>query len=124
MKKIIIIIIFAVLVLGACGSPQDSEFAALKKAADGGQASAQFEVGKYYESIDGGFENAAAYYKKAAEQGHVIAMEYIGHLCEAAGDYDAAVYWYTQAIGKGLVRARPDVSLTLQERIDRLEITE
>src|SRR6266404_2734766 len=85
-----------------------SDIAELLKKANSGDASAQFETGRAYETGNGVRENpeqAALWYRKAAEQGSPKAQNSLGVLYWSgngvARDKKEAVQWYRKAARQG-----------------------
>lgn len=97
------------------------------KLAEQGDAEAQFEIGWEYESrLEP--EKAMAWYRKAAEQGHVDAHLYLAHLYEEGDCIDQnkeeAVKWYQRAAELGDADAKRRLKQlvkqpTVLERIKR-----
>ncbi len=114
--------ILALLIIGACwGAPlqaQDWENATLaevQKAAELGDAEAQFSLGRRYDTAQGvalDDKQAVAWYRKAAEQGHANAQYYLGtfyYLGNFVGvpqDYKQAAVWYRKAAEQGHASAQ------------------
>jgi hypothetical protein len=87
----------------------DAAFQQLKAKAKKGDPEAQAAVGlKYAES--GNFEEAASWYRKAAEQGHAKGQFYLGALYEygkgVPQDSGEAVRWYRKSADQGLADAQ------------------
>jgi uncharacterized protein len=85
-----------------------SEIAEVQKKADAGDASAQFALGKAYESGNGLRQDpkqAALWYRKAAEQGNAKAQNSLGVLYWLGDgverDKKQAVQWYRKAARQG-----------------------
>lgn len=87
---------------------EQDELVSLKQSAEKGDANAQFQLGRKYDSGEGvpqDYSEAAKWYLKAAEQGHLDAQYTIACLYrEGLGvtqDYSKAVRWFTNAAEKG-----------------------
>lgn len=88
-------------------------FDELLKKAERGDASAQFELGFYYEKGQGviqSYKKAVEWYKKSAEQGYAKAQNNLG-LCYKNGegveqDYKKAVFWYRKSAEQGNAKAQ------------------
>jgi uncharacterized protein len=85
-----------------------AEISELRKRADSGDAVAQFELGKAYESGNGvpqSTDEAAIWYRKAAEQGNPKAESKLGFLYWSGDgvekDKAEAVQWYRKAARQG-----------------------
>ena len=79
------------------------------KAAEQGNAAAQYYLGFYYEKGNGvrqDYKQAAYWYTKAAEQGNAGAQYNLANLLKngtgVLEDHKQAVYWYTKAAKQGL----------------------
>jgi hypothetical protein len=92
------------------GVPDDYEQAAAwyRKAAEQGDASAQFRLGALYEvgwGVPQDFGQAAAWWRKAAEQGLDVAQVQLGALYEGGWgvpqDFGQAAAWYRKAAEQG-----------------------
>lgn len=89
----------------------EEELAACRAAAEAGDAESCYLLGKYYfDGADKEYDQAAGFFRRAAEQGHVGAQFRIG-LCYDLGkgvqeDEREAVYWYRKAADGGNVRAQ------------------
>lgn len=89
---------------------------ALRTKAEGGDATAQFDLGHKYAAGVGvaqDYEEAAKWYRKAAEQGDAFAQNNLG-VCYADGngvakDEAEAVKWYRNAAQKGLAVAQDNL---------------
>ncbi|WP_429044532.1 tetratricopeptide repeat protein [Aeromonas hydrophila] len=86
---------------------------ALIKAAEGGDAAAQFRLGAIYdvgESVEKSDSQAVEWYRKAAEQGHAGAQCNLGWMYEhgqgVAESCSTAVAWYLKAAEQGHVIAQ------------------
>ena len=83
-------------------------FVSSKKAAEKGDAGAQFNLGLMYylgREVEQDFVQAAKWFKKAAEQGHAAAQYQLGNLYSrgtgVAKNNDEAIKYYTQAANQG-----------------------
>lgn len=117
---------FALLIAGACAQaqnpPQDpaiqrqpgpsklsqTEVPKLRARAEAGDASAQFDLGKAYESGNGvskNDESAVKWYRKAADQGNADAENMLGVMYllgqGVSRDKEEAVRWYHKAAKQG-----------------------
>lgn len=87
-------------------SEQD-RFAQIKRAAEQGDATAQFQLAAIYQEGRGvvqSDQSAIKWYERAAEQGHAPAQFYLGRFYEQEGavqDYKKAVKWYRKAGEQG-----------------------
>ena len=85
----------------------------VRKAAEQGNAEAQFKLGEMYRQgvgVTQDFAETAKWYRKAAEQGHVAAQCNLG-VCYAKGDgveedIDEAMKWFRKAADQGDTDAR------------------
>lgn len=89
-----------------------------KKAAEKGDAEAQFKIGVMYDNGDGvpqDFKQAMVWYKKAAVQGNVNAQYNIGVLYNlgqgVSKNYIETMSWYRRAAEQGDTRAQFNVGL-------------
>ena len=77
-----------------------------RKAADQGNASAQFNIGFLYEdgfNVAKDYKEALRWYRKAADQGYADAQCSIGVLYEMEWHYyEEALRWYRKAADQGL----------------------
>ncbi len=92
----------------------------LRARADKGFAPAQYALGYRYEhSVPADYQQAAAWYRKAAEQGHTDAQTNLGFLYEmgngVAQDYKQAVEWYRNAAEQGNAGAQAHLGLLYHE---------
>lgn len=85
----------------------------LRRAAEGGNAEAQFQFGMLYGNGDGvaqDFEQAADWIARAAKQGHAEAQVTLGSLYAAgrgvSRDESAARDWFIKAAEQGLAKAQ------------------
>ena len=85
----------------------------LKKAAEKGNAEAQFELGRIYGNGDGvpqDYQAAIGWLEKAARQNHAKAQESLGSIyANGVGvkqDFSSARSWYMKAAGNGLGSAQ------------------
>ena len=98
-------------------TPSAQELADLRASAEGGDADAQTNLGyRYFGGVD--HAEASAWYRKAAEQGHVEAQYMLGWMNHrgfmdnaspsdlTARDFVAAVAWYRKAAEQGHVEAQ------------------
>jgi TPR repeat protein len=71
------------------------------KAAESGDAKAQYDLGSFYEQgslgLTQNYSEAAKWYRKAAEQGHAGAQLYLGSLLANQRDFVEAYKWVTLA---------------------------
>jgi TPR repeat protein len=102
---------------------ESAEVAALRKAAERGDADAMVSLGIRYEKGTGipqDFAQAAVWYRKAAEQGNAVAGYFLGFLYSngrgVPNDYAQAVVWYRK--GNKATRTGRSVLGTLI-RLDR-----
>ncbi len=95
--------------------PQDYTEAArwYRKAADQGDADAQFTLGRMYgkgEGVAQDHEEAAKWSRKAAEQGHAGGQNNLGVACQfglgVPQDYEEAAKWYRKAAEQGNTNAQ------------------
>lgn len=93
-----------------CGSKSFAQVSKYQKAAEQGNAEAQYSVGTFYKYGGGGVKKdltkAAYWYRKAAEQGNFGGQYRLGE-CYQFGkgvkkDSAKAVYWYRKAAAQGL----------------------
>nr|WP_271873207.1 tetratricopeptide repeat protein [Rubripirellula sp.] len=89
------------------------DFAATKKAAESGDATAQFNLGKMYESGQGvpqDYADAMKWYRLAADQGYAKAQINIGVMYDngqgVPQDYAEAMKWYRLAADQGFAAAQ------------------
>lgn len=97
--------------LGGKGVVQSEEYAIewLSKAADEGHAKAMRAIASHYyatgDSKNGELDLAAAWYKKAASKGDIVAQFNLGSMFEKgeglSRDKDSAITWYRQAARQG-----------------------
>jgi TPR repeat protein len=112
---------FAMLPLLAQAAPQSATVdPALIAKATAGEAAAQVKVGEAYAAGSGGsrdarqlavdYQQAAVWYRKAADQGNLAAEVHLGDLCRdgrgVARDMTQAVAWYRKAAELGDVGAQ------------------
>ena len=90
----------------------------LQKAAESGDAAAQFQFGRAYShgaSVQRNDATAARWVEKAAEQGHLEAQSNIGYLYSAGlgvpRDNDKAMAWWTRAAESGFLQAQFNLSI-------------
>jgi TPR repeat protein len=109
------IVVISILVLATAGVTAESEptFSSIQKAAEQGDASAQFNYGLLYHFGSGvlqDYTEARKWYLKAAEQGHAKAQSNLGVLYHNAQgvpqDYAEAAKWYLKAAEQGLPQAQ------------------
>lgn len=84
-------------------------FQILSPIAREGYAEAQCIVGNIYElglGIDPDFSEAIAWYRRAAEQGYIIAENNLGNLYLSQGDTKQAIEWLSKAAERGFPLAR------------------
>ncbi len=108
MKKISIgvILVYFFCIVGSAFA--ETEFEKTKKAAELGDARAQFYLGWLYwqgYGIEEDYENALYWYIKAAEQGHMEAQRSLGVMYSSERakiqDHQKAIFWYTKAAEQG-----------------------
>ncbi|OJW71116.1 MAG: hypothetical protein BGO68_04700 [Candidatus Amoebophilus sp. 36-38] len=88
---------------------QDKEIEVYKKAAEQGDAEAQFKLGLCYEIGQGvkiDWQEAVKWYQRAAEQGFVTAQSKLGGIYLAEKNYQEALKWNQKAAGQGDVSAQ------------------
>ena len=118
MKKIwLVCLATAMLVFSFCGcSPKDEEVEKVKsyrKAAEQGNAKAQYNLGVCYENgygVEKNYFKAVKWYRKAAEQGLADAQNNLG-VCYYFGygvekNYSEAVKWWRRAAEQGNAKAQ------------------
>lgn len=102
------------MLLGGMGVPANEQQAVvyLLKAAEGGMAAAQTEIGTLYAEGRGVTKNetqAVEWYRKSAYQGHPKGMWNYGNALKdglgLAQDYDQALFWMSEATPLGFQRA-------------------
>ena len=126
MKTLTTIIIATALaaMLTSCGNDTHSQSAALKKKAKQGDATAQFNLGEYYDKrydekgSDKDRSEAVNWYRKAAEQGHAGAQFNIG-VCYDTGDCvemdkAEAMKWWLKAAAQGYDKAKAAIDLKIK----------
>ena len=81
-----------------------------------GNATAQWELGNFYEigfGVPQDYAQAAFWYRKAAEQGDAVGQGSLGRLYYegrgVAQDYAQALAWYRKAVEQGEARAQEDL---------------
>lgn len=103
-----------VVVLGLSASvvagPSEDIYADIKKAAEQGDAAAQYNLGRMYYFDQGDYTEAVKWFRKAAGQGHDQAQAFLG-LTYIMGrhvpqDYAEALKWYRKAAEQGNARAQ------------------
>jgi TPR repeat protein len=117
----------ALLAIALCFSiPAGAQtFAELSARAEQNDAEAQFQLGLAYyyaESlldVGGAYEDAAQWFRKAAEQGHAIAQNNLGAMYDkgmgvAQSDVEA-VNWYRKAAEQGLAKAQFNLGVMYEE---------
>lgn len=97
-------------------------FPLLLKAAEQGNAEAQFRLGILYETgigVDKNYSAAAKWYRKAAEQGHAQAQNNLGRMyLQGMGvnkNYSSAVMWFRKAADQGHVGARSNMGIMYEK---------
>ena len=92
---------------------QAQDFAAVKQAAEQGDAKSQFKLGMMYDEGQGmaqDYAEAMKWFRKAAEQGDVSAQIYLGLMYSGglgvAKDYAETVKWYRKAAEQGDANAQ------------------
>lgn len=110
------IISFLCLLISPCLLAEE-RLIALQKAAEQGDAKAQFELATaYFRGIDieQDYQHAIKWYQKAAKQGMPAAQHNLGHAySQGLGvnpDDDQAVYWYRKAAEQGDWRAQNNLA--------------
>lgn len=104
------------------GAGSAEALAALRKAAESGDAPAQFQLGRAYShgaSVPRDDATAARWVEQAAEQGHLEAQSNIGFLYSAGQgvprDNDKAIAWWTRAAEGGFVEAQFNLAIAYQQ---------
>jgi TPR repeat protein len=99
-------------------SGNTTAFDELRRAAEAGDAPAQFQLGRAYShgaSVQRDDATAARWVEKAAEQGHLEAQSNIGYLYSAAlgvpRDPGKTMAWWTRAAEGGFVQAQFNLAL-------------
>jgi len=107
-------VIGASYVTGTAGVLQDLEVGAiwLRKAADQGNAAAQWSLGNMYrngEGVEQDYLQAVAWYRKAAEQGDSMAQKNLGEMYDlglgVVQNYQEAYAWLSVATANGAYSA-------------------
>ncbi len=118
MTKTILIFLLTMLIF-MCGSKSFAQVSKYQKAAEQGNAEAQYSVGLFYRYGDGGVKKdmskAVYWYRKAADQGHTGAACDLGVMYEYGDegfpkDPAKAVYWYRKAAELGSTAAQIDMA--------------
>lgn len=98
------------------------EIAALIKAAEGGDADAQFRLGMKYDfgkGVEQSDSKAAEWYHKAAEQGHSSAQFCLGLMYQSGQGVEQSdsmtAEWYLKAAEQGLAAAQCNLGLMYEE---------
>ncbi len=111
MKKFIFLTL--ILSLFCCNHKQESKQEKIRKAAEHGDAKAQFNLGNmYYEGkgVTKDDAQAAAWYRKAAEQGDANAQNNLGMMYDiglgVTKDYAQAAVWFRKAAEQGDANAQ------------------
>ena len=101
-----------------------------RKAADQGNADAQYNLGFAYDGGQGIPEDkakAAKWYRKAADQGNALAQTELGYACEkGAGlpqDYIQGYMWYNLASAQGIELAK-EWKLAVSKKMTKEQIAE
>lgn len=84
--------------------PEAEIFKWMLKAAEGGHAEAQSEVGSGYRhgrGVGKDPDKAREWYLKAAAQGHTGSMSRLASMCEQEGQVEAALEWLQKAVDAG-----------------------
>jgi TPR repeat protein len=96
--------------------------AELRKAAQSGDAPAQFQLGRAYShgaSVPRDDATAARWVEQAAEQGHLEAQSNIGFLYSGGQgvprDNDKAIAWWTRAAERGFAEAQFNLAIAYQQ---------
>lgn len=87
-------------------SKKKINFEQLHKAAEDGDAEAQFQLGQYYWWYKMEYEQGTFWRQKAAEQGHAKAQYTLGVWYYNRLDYVQALYWLRRAVEQGLAEAQ------------------
>ena len=102
----ILALLMVFLFCGTLFAAQD--FAATKKAAEGGDAEAQFRLGRMYadgKGVKQDYKQAVEWYRKAAEQGLANAQNHMGVMYKngrgVTKDNKKAAEWYKKAAEQG-----------------------
>ncbi len=103
--------------------PMDEEIQQALQRAEQGDKNAQYFIGWCYTHKFIGAENEAkfneekaiGYYRKAADQGHMIAQYFVGFSCENTGD-EKATAWYRQSAEQGYKRAQYALGVHCENR--------
>ena len=77
-------------------------------------AKAQYNLGVMYEEgrgVQQDYQQAAAWYEKAANQGYVQAQNNLGAWYEVHRDYEQAMFWYQKAANQGHARSQLNLGL-------------
>lgn len=116
---------FVLLPLGASVAAE-AEVADLRRAAENGSASAQYNLGlRYYEGngVPKDAVQAARWYALAAAQGYRQAQNNLGTLYNAGEgvpkDRAAAMMWFTRAAEQGLAEAQANLGVLHRDAADR-----
>ena len=117
MPKTILLFLLTMLIF-MCGSKSFAQVSKYQKAAEQGNAEAQFNLGLCYKRGKGVTKDdakAVYWYSKAANQGYALAQHNLG-LCYKRGegvtkDYAKAVYWYSKAANQGYALAQHNLGL-------------
>ena len=98
--------------------PNESEFELTMRLAEGGDTTAQWNLGVMYgngEGVPQDDEEAVKWFTKAAEQGDVDAQYNLGDMYDkgegVVQDYKEAVKWYTKAAEQGDVDSQYNLGL-------------
>lgn len=101
---------------------ESSDFAAILKAAEQGDAKAQHDLGLMYdkgEVVPQDYQQAVIWYTKGAEQGDADAQANLGVMYkEGVGvpqDYQQALSWYTKAAEQGHTKAQVNLAVMYYE---------
>lgn len=102
-------LITVLLVCGACSASFGTSSELIGTKAEGGDAEFQFTLGTIYAGVAKDEAEACKWYRKAAEQGHVVAQCRLGDMYlrgqGVEGDEGEAARWYYKAAEKGHVGA-------------------
>lgn len=100
----------------------DARWGAYRKAAEQGNAEAQWRLGWIYEDGEGvpqDYAEAAVWYRKAAEQGNAEAQWRLGTVYDRGEgvpqDYSQAAVWYRKAAEKGNAGAQLSLGLLFED---------
>ena len=111
MRLTLIALLLACVV--GCDPTPEEKFEATLKAAERGNAGAQYELGGMYyygQGVPEDYTESAKWYRKAAEQGHAEAQFYLGLMYRLGygvpEDYAEAAKWCRKAAERGYAKAQ------------------